>query len=299
MGNWELGTPVLRFASSTAQFQVGGRQIGVGILVAEVDDLTNGTVDVEVLFEDGFIPGNPHGAGVILGFESFEREFFYVQFGDVAAYSIARYEPGFGFQALARAGSNAHIRVDQWYRLQARLAGQKVELRVDGVRVLETLLPCRPPGHQVGLIAAGSAAVKFHDVFVATAPKVFMAMQFGQQFDHIWGLVVEKTIEQEGFWPIRVDQVFGPDPILQDIKRLIEEAHIIVGEITPSNANVFYEIGYADALGKPLILLAQEGTKLPFNLSGARVVFYQDRIGGETSLMDSLKSNLHACCRTL
>jgi hypothetical protein len=295
MGNWEIETPVVRFVSCTPQWQVGDRPIGIGVSVSDVDRFTNGTVETEVSFGEGFSAGGSHGAGVILGFQSLETEFFYVQFGDVTAYSIARYEPGFGFQPLARAGSNSHINVHQWYRLEARLAGQKVELRIDGVRVLGALLPRRPLGDQVGLIAAGAAPVQFRHVSVATAPKVFMVMQFGQQFDHIWKRVVEKVVEEEGFWPIRVDQVFGPNPILQDIKRLIEEAQIIVGEITPSNANVFYEIGYADALKKPLVLLAQEGTKLPFDLSGARVVFYRDEIGGEETLAENLRNNLHSC----
>jgi hypothetical protein len=122
-----------------------------------------------------------------------------------------------------------------------------------------------------------------------------MVIQFGQELDHIWERVVEKVVSQEGFLPIRADGIFGVNPILEDIKQLIAEAAVVVGEITPMNANVFYEIGFADALGKPLILLAQEGTKLPFDLSGYRVVFYRDRIGGESDLTEKLRNNLRAC----
>jgi nucleoside 2-deoxyribosyltransferase len=44
--------------------------------------------------------------------------------------------------------------------------------------------------------------------------------------------------------------------ILQDIRRGIVESDVIVAEITPVNANVFYELGCAHALDTPTILLA-------------------------------------------
>jgi hypothetical protein len=67
---------------------------------------------------------------------------------------------------------------------------------------------------------------------------------------------------------------------------------VVIAEITPLNANVFYEVGYADALNKPLIILAQSGTTLPFDIRGYRVVFYEDVIGGEVKLAESLRKQL-------
>jgi len=51
-------------------------------------------------------------------------------------------------------------------------------------------------------------------------------------------------------------------------------------------------VGYADALKKPLILLAQAGTKLPFDIQGYRTVFYEDVIGGEVKLAENLRKQL-------
>lgn len=65
-----------------------------------------------------------------------------------------------------------------------------------------------------------------------------------------------------------MDKVAGPSPILADIKRYVAEAAVVVAEITPLNPNVFFEIGYADALQKPLILIAQKGLKHRTNQSG-------------------------------
>jgi nucleoside 2-deoxyribosyltransferase len=68
---------------------------------------------------------------------------------------------------------------------------------------------------------------------------------------------------------------------------------VIIAEITPVNANVFYELGYAHALEKPTILLANRKTeKLPFDVSGYRVIFYDDTIGGKSNIESTLTEHL-------
>jgi nucleoside 2-deoxyribosyltransferase len=47
-----------------------------------------------------------------------------------------------------------------------------------------------------------------------------------------------------------------PGWAIEDIKRQIAECRVVIAEITPGNPNVYYEVGYADALNKPLILIA-------------------------------------------
>lgn len=83
-----------------------------------------------------------------------------------------------------------------------------------------------------------------------------------------------------------------PNPILADTKRHVAEAALVIAEITPLNANVFYEVGYADAMNKPLVILAQAGAKLPVDIQGYRVVFYEDVIGGEVKLAENLRKQL-------
>lgn len=83
---------------------------------------------------------------------------------------------------------------------------------------------------------------------------------------------------------------------MEDIIRGIETAQIIIAEITPANENVFYEVGYAHALKKPTILLAnkKDREKLPFDLSGFRVLFYENSIGGKRQVEEGLKKHLKA-----
>jgi hypothetical protein len=149
------------------------------------------------------------------------------------------------------------------------------------------------PGHQVALIASGKTRVTFEQITVRSAkPRAFVATQFSEPFDRIWGQVIKQAVTDADFHPIRLDEIVGPNPILADIKQHVAEAAVVIAEITPRNPNVFYEIGYADALHKPLILLAQKGTPLPFDISGYRTIFYEDVIGGEVLLTEKLKSHL-------
>jgi nucleoside 2-deoxyribosyltransferase len=64
------------------------------------------------------------------------------------------------------------------------------------------------------------------------------------------------------------------------------------------NPNVFYELGYAHALNKPTILLADinKRDRLPFDISGYRTVFYENSIGGKKEIEKKLRKyieNIH------
>jgi len=55
---------------------------------------------------------------------------------------------------------------------------------------------------------------------------------------------------------------------------------VVIAEITAPNQNAFYELGYARALNKPTILLAEQRRQLPFDVRGYRCLFYENTIGG-------------------
>ncbi len=78
---------------------------------------------------------------------------------------------------------------------------------------------------------------------------------------------------------VRADMSRAPNLILSDIWKGISMAGIIVVDLTGSNANVMYEVGFAHGLSrKPILICASkphEGTpKLPFDLQGFRCFFF-------------------------
>jgi len=123
-------------------------------------------------------------------------------------------------------------------------------------------------------------------------------MQFGVPYDTLYQEVIQPVSRKAGFRVLRGDDVFRPGVILQDIIHSIVESDVIVADITPTNPNVFYELGYAHALQKPTILLAnRQLEKLPFDISGYRVIFYDDTIGGKREIENTLEKHLESIRR--
>jgi len=178
---------------------------------------------------------------------------------------------------------------------QNAASSQNLRVLVDSVPVIEYLLSSPLEGRQVGLIAAGSQRIDFSGFAVHTGrPKAFVVMQFAEPYDTFHKEVIQQRATSAGFDVIRIDEKAGPGVIFQDIQREIEDSDVVIAEITPTNPNVFYELGYAHALKKPTILLAQRGAELPFDIRSFRVVFYNDTIGGKAEVERNLQTHLEA-----
>lgn len=155
---------------------------------------------------------------------------------------------------------------------------------MDGVRVIEYTLPYPPTGVQFGLFAWGNAPVLFERTAVqAAAPKAFVVTQYGEPFDSLFSEVILPVAREMGREAYRASDVFRPGVVLQDIIQGLVEAEVVIAEVTPVNANVFYELGYAHALVKATILLSTRNRdhELAFDIRGFRVVFYDDTIRGK------------------
>jgi hypothetical protein len=165
---------------------------------------------------------------------------------------------------------------------------------IDDVAVFQSLLSQRLEGQPVGLFRGGCGRITWSDFEVkASRPRAFVAMQDSEPFDPFYRELRRPQAEQAGFQLVRIEEKNGPAVIFEDLEREIEQAGMVIAEISPANANVFYELGYAHALGKPTILLARSGTDRPFDIRSDRAVFYNDTIGGkpvERSLQKHLES---------
>jgi hypothetical protein len=95
-------------------------------------------------------------------------------------------------------------------------------------------------------------------------------MPFSGSTDPIWE-GISAGCRDVGFRCLRADQLKSPGFIVDQIYSSIAAADIIVGEMSDRNANVFYEVGYAHAIGKPTILLAARAEDLKaFDTAGFR-----------------------------
>ena len=76
---------------------------------------------------------------------------------------------------------------------------------------------------------------------------------------------------------IRPAQTFY-ESILERIYNQIGKADIVISDVTGRSPNVFYETGYAHALGKTVILLASTADDIPFDLQHYSHIVYEGRI---------------------
>ena len=237
---------------------------------------------------------------VLLGYRSLTEPYWMAGLGGWEfAYTIGVFEPASGWRALAHAGSIDNLVPEQWYEVRVALEGQRVSLSVDDVRVLQHVLDKPLTGGQVGLFSFGPGEVEFSSFSVEPRPgTVFVVMQFSEPYKQLYEEVIQPVVSELGLRAYHVGEVFGPGMILHDIAQGIIESKVVIAEITPANQNVFYELGYAHALGKPTILLAgREKERLPFDISGYRVLFYDNTIAGKKQVEDGLRKHLTAILR--
>ena len=73
----------------------------------------------------------------------------------------------------------------------------------------------------------------------------------------------------------------------------INTAKVLVAELTKRNPNVFYELGLAHALRKPVVLVAGDKDDVPFDLQHIRVIYYEmsDPFWGQ-KLIDKVSENV-------
>lgn len=122
---------------------------------------------------------------------------------------------------------------------------------------------------------------------VNTTPKpfVFVLMPFSTEFDDIYQLGIKGACTECGAYCERVDEQIFEGSILERIYNQIAKADVVVADLTGKNANVFYETGYAHAIGKRVVLLTQREEDIPFDLRHYSHVIYKGKI---TELRDEL-----------
>jgi len=113
-----------------------------------------------------------------------------------------------------------------------------------------------------------------------TSPKpfVFVLMPFDKEFDDVYHLGIKPACMEAGAYAERVNEQIFHESILDRIYNQISKADVIIADMTGRNPNVFYETGYAHALGKPVILLTRTVDDIPFDLQHYPHIIYKGSI---------------------
>jgi hypothetical protein len=183
------------------------------------------------------------------------------------------------------------------FDLNVNLRGSQVRLSVNEVDVLATTLPFSIPPSQTGISCVdGQHTITISNFTVEVTPgRAFVVMQFSSPFNEIFDEVIKNVCREFGIDAHRADEAYGPGLIIADVTKDITHSDFVIAEITPANPNVYYEIGYAHAMNKPTILLADSKVeKLPFDISGFRTLFYENSITGKRKFEEGLRNHISA-----
>ncbi len=85
--------------------------------------------------------------------------------------------------------------------------------------------------------------------------------------DHNYSFVIKPSVEKHQFRIQRADEISNTQTITESIVSAIGRARFIVADLTDAKPNCYYEVGYAHAIGKPVIILAKTGTTRHFDLA--------------------------------
>jgi len=103
----------------------------------------------------------------------------------------------------------------------------------------------------------------------------FVAMPYKPKWSKAIETVIQISADQSNFLAKVSRNSEKPGLITSQIWNEIRRAEVVVAEISDENPNVFYELGFAHALGKEVILLSQNVLNRPFDISTARLLHYR------------------------
>lgn len=104
---------------------------------------------------------------------------------------------------------------------------------------------------------------------------IFILTPFHDKYFEEYRLIREVCLAS-GFNAYRGDENYIQGDIFPEMLKLIVKANLIIANINGRNPNVLYELGIAQALDKPVILISREPDKLPIDIKSKRFLIYND-----------------------
>lgn len=120
---------------------------------------------------------------------------------------------------------------------------------------------------------------------------VFFVSSFHQTLEPVFE-ATHGAAARLGLRTERVKDTRGGYRITDRIRSMIRDARIVVVDLTHQGPNVTYELGYADGLGKTIVIIARIGTEMPFDLTDWTPLEYYDSRPLEQALFERFSHEL-------
>ena len=109
-------------------------------------------------------------------------------------------------------------------------------------------------------------------------PTCFVIQPFDSgKFDKRYQETFAPAIVEAGFQPYRVDEDRRADVLITSIEDGIRSASVCLADITMDNPNVWYELGFAFAVSRPVVMVCstERSGKYPFDIQHRVVTLYK------------------------
>jgi hypothetical protein len=120
----------------------------------------------------------------------------------------------------------------------------------------------------------------------------FVIMSFGSVSDPVFDEAIRPALGAQGFQPWRTDRSVPTGDIIAAIRDGITHCLFAIADTTDDRPNVMYELGFAHAINKPVILLRRSNpdgspSPAPFDFQTQSILYYGDDL-------DELRRRLEA-----
>lgn len=120
---------------------------------------------------------------------------------------------------------------------------------------------------------------------------IFVIMSFDSKYDEIYEAIKfgGELLSKNQLSIERVSEHKGDYIITNRIEKSIKRAEVIICDVSERSPNVYYELGYARAKNKHIILTAPTNTELPFDVRQYKVNFYSSSIQLQKIITEELR----------
>jgi predicted Rossmann-fold nucleotide-binding protein len=124
---------------------------------------------------------------------------------------------------------------------------------------------------------------------ITTSKHVFVVMSFSPdpKLEDAYQSFVDVCKEYQ-YECKRLDDLNALDRIIPEIFMSIQKSAFVIVDLTEERANVYYELGFAQGLNKPVVITAYKGTLLPFDINDIPTIFWE----GQKQLKERLKERI-------
>jgi hypothetical protein len=146
------------------------------------------------------------------------------------------------------------------------------------------------------IVVKPSPSLGYPKSIIEKRADVFVLMPFQEDLKPVYADHITRVAQKLGLTVARADDFFAAHDIMSDIWNALNAARCIIADCTGRNPNVFYEIGLAHVIGKPVVFITKNSDDVPFDIRRFRYILYEYTPRGmekfELSLTETLKQEL-------